>query len=68
MKDENKQTINGRVTIYLDDDKTYRVRNTELDCTIESGIKTPEEALAIKKAYCFGYFDGREDAKKEMNR
>ena len=67
MEDENKQTIYTLVVIYLDSDKTYRVYNTESRCTIGTGIKTPDEALAIKKAYCDGYYDGTADAKKEMN-
>lgn len=66
MKEENKPTINDRVVIYLKEDKTYTVRNTKLGLTVDTGIKTPDEALAIKKAYCFGYYDGRDDAKKEL--
>ena len=70
MKDENKQSISifGRVAIYLNDDKTYSVRNVELDFTIQFGIKTPDEALAVKKAYCCGYCDGRDAAMKEPKR
>lgn len=65
MKDENKQTIDSRVAIYLENDKTYTVRRSDKGWTIQSGIKTPDEALAIKKAYVFGYIDGREETKEE---
>jgi len=65
MKDENKQSIDSRVAIYLNDDKTYTVRRADKGWTIQSGIKTPDEALAIKRAYVFGYIDGREETKEE---
>lgn len=68
MKDENKQSIYDRVVIYLKEDKTYTVYRADKGWTVESGIKTPDEALTIKKAYCDGYVDGREETKEEMKR
>lgn len=56
---QKEEGIYDKIIIVLNDKKEYSIINTKLNITVQSGIKDPDTALAIKKAYFMGYYDAK---------
>lgn len=50
--------IYDEVIIILQSDKTFSIKNCLTNSYIAAKIASADTALAIKKAYCDGYYDG----------
>lgn len=54
--------ISDRIRIYVDDkNKKYNIVDMKSDTTIFFHIKDLDTAIEIKKAYCFGYIDRKNE-------
>lgn len=54
------KSIYDDVIVVLTDSKDYKIINTRNNTTVNTiKVRDADTALAIKKAYCDGYYDGK---------
>ena len=61
---KKEEGIYANVVVMVNEEKVYKVYNIAEQHTIASGIEDVDTALAIRRAYCDGYYDGKLASKK----
>lgn len=63
----NLEGISDRLIIYVNEkSKTYNILDIKKDVVLLFDVKDLETAIEMKKAYCFGYIDRKNEEDKQQ--